>query len=172
MILVSVVFIGLSAFSIYKEIGASMLVAALMFPVGAICLMDALMIKEEFIGKKWALWADLSEFIYEGSSKWSVSMDSIARVEIAKTKDSLPARKYKGGIFGGGGLQLVPEHEWQTFLFLNDGTRRVVHIANADRDGCAALAASIREYVETARAAADPQSSDTSPAAPADGFDL
>jgi hypothetical protein len=98
--------------------------------------------------------------------RWFVPLNAVSRVETARTADFTPARKYGSQWLG------TPEHEWQVFLFLNDGTRRVIHQANAARDDCAALAASIREYVEQAHHSA-PSTSSTAPSAPAAyGFDL
>lgn len=114
----------------------------------------------EFIGDEWQLVArpDGLQLQLKPSAKmrerWAVPLDAIARVETARTAEYMPARYLAHVIDPMGRRQAVPEHEWQTFLFMADGTRRVIYHANAARDECAALAASIREYVESARAGA------------------
>jgi hypothetical protein len=109
--------------------------------------------------------------VFKGGSLWTVPLDAVARVETGRTAEYSPSRNYKGLFsvpFGSEAVQAVSVYEWQTFLFLNDGTRRVIYHANAARDDCAALAASIREYVEQAR-----HSAPASPSAPASvGFDV
>ncbi len=78
------------------------------------------------------------------SANWTLPLDAVASVETGRTADFTPSRK------SGSFTMETSAYEWQTFLFLKDGTRRPVHHANAARDDCAALAASIREYLDTA----------------------
>lgn len=153
-----------------------------MFGVGAMVISRIVKSAErkrhnkKFVGAKWMIvvannqikiglsHTDTSDMVSE-----NIPLDKISRVEICKTADYTLTRIAEVG-FGYGQHVKVSEHEWQTFLFLNDGTRRPIYHANADRDGCAALAASIREYLETARprvlAPAVPD------APPRSGFDL
>jgi hypothetical protein len=134
--------------------------------------------KISFLGQKWELRAG-SDFIeYEtapppngvrfSGPNFKVAVSEIARVEIDNTVKYTPARDY-GGAGREQDFKTVPEHEWQVFLFMADGTRRVIHHANADRDDCAALAASIRSWLESTRHA---PASAASSRPQADGFDL
>lgn len=75
---------------------------------------------------------------------------SVARVESGLTRDWAPARRYRTHIVGSL-LRRVPDHEYQTFLVLADGSRRVVRTVNADREGTAMLAHSIRAWLEACR---------------------
>jgi hypothetical protein len=84
--------------------------------------------------------------------KWTIALDSVSRVESGLTIEWQPAREYEGGSDSPFKHQPIPRYEYQTFLFLNDGSRRVILTANADREGCGTLAASIREWLEEARA--------------------
>ena len=87
----------------------------------------------------------------DGSS-WSVPLDAVARVESGLSKEWQAVRRYP--LRGSDWLSryFIPDHEYQTFLFLSDGSRRVVQTANADREGSAMLALSIRSWIETHRA--------------------
>lgn len=160
----------ITAFSPYKgdDLSSGYALAAGVLMIGArILLRHGNRTRGKFIGQAWTLAASNDGITFKGNDRWAVSLDAVARVETARTVEYTPARQF------GSQLRNTPADEWQTFIFLNDGTRRVIYHANADRDGCAALAASIREYVEAARsAAAAPESPNATPAPPADGFDL
>lgn len=84
-------------------------------------------------------------------SSWAVALDSIERVEVGLTRDWIPARQYHGAPSKQRGYDHVPAHEYQTYLHLSDGTRRVILTANADREGCAALAHSVRAWIDGER---------------------
>lgn len=99
---------------------------------------------------------------------WIVPVDAIARVETSPTSDYLGGRDY-GGKGRDEDFRAVPKGEWHVFLFLNNGTRRPIHYANANRDDCAELAASIRAHLESTR----PSSAAPAKDAPRpSGFDL
>lgn len=98
------------------------------------------------------------------SPAWSVRLDQVSRVESGLTREWQPGRKYGGGpifandrstgmIFSSGVLE-VPSVEYQTFLFLADGSRRVIYTVNANRQSAGTLAQSIRSWIEEAKAAA------------------
>lgn len=125
---------------------------------------------QKWFGRTWSLVADSGALSYQAGAadglpaeSWRVSVDQIATVEAGRTVDWRPSRVIHN-------IRYEPDHEWQTFLILTDQTRRAVHHANADREGCAALAASIRAHVEAARAAAPAPLAATAPAG--DGFNL
>lgn len=85
---------------------------------------------------------------------WSVPLASIARVESARTTEWQAGRVYEGGPGGRAGPAAVPQHEYQTFLFLTDGSRRVFLTVNIHREEAATLAHSVRTWFETAKASA------------------
>lgn len=110
----------------------------------------------KFIGPKWVITSYGDGLAFRGNDEWAVNLDEIARIETGQTCEFTPSRDYRGLVplpllSSKEDWQTTPKTEWQTFLFLNDSTRRVIYHANADRDGCAALAHSIRSYLETAR---------------------
>jgi len=102
-----------------------------------------------------------------GAAAWEVTLDEVSRVESGLTREWQPARHYSGGpifandqstgmIFSSGVLE-VSAFEYQTFLFLADGSRRVIYTANADREGAGTLAQSIRSWIEEMKAKAPTQ---------------
>lgn len=103
-------------------------------------------------------------------SRWNISVEHVASVEAAQTANFIPARTV-GAIH----LETSP-NEWQTFLVMSDQSRRVILTANADRESCVTLAASIRAYVEAQRMATKPADAaapvSTSAAPLGEGFDL
>ena len=90
---------------------------------------------------------DASEASRDGG-QWSVPLSAIARVEVAPTTQWIPSRNYRGFSIGTPRVQAVPPHEYQTFLFMADGSRRVIYTGNADFEGAAILAHSVRTWVE------------------------
>jgi hypothetical protein len=99
-----------------------------------------------------------------GGSHWSVSLNDIARVESGRTAEWIPHRAMAhgplwasgrdgDGVLFGGGFVAVPPTEYQAFLFLNDGSRRVISTLHNGREETAKLAASVRAWVEAQRAA-------------------
>lgn len=165
----SLIFLPILIASIIIGITTSIVGCLIIIGISLIWVLIGNDAQSKFIGENWRLISEARELRYSGSSKWSVSLDEISRVEVGKTCDYKPLRDY-----GGRGIKddyrTVPEHEWQTFLFMNDGTRRVIYIANAARDDCAMLAASIREYIGSARDSAPPSTSSEAPRAA--GFEL
>lgn len=85
---------------------------------------------------------------------WSVKLASIARVESAHTTEWQAGRVYEGGPGGRAGPAAVPPHEYQTFLFLADGSRRVFCTVNIHREDAATLAHSVRSWLEAMKAQA------------------
>lgn len=126
-------------------------------------------------GRRWSLHLSRGGFIYELPAflhplvkrvdGWSVALDAVARVETAATAEWEPTRR---GWFGD---KPTPREEFQTFLFMADGSRRVVAVEQDGRESMARLAASIRAAlaqvrdgrpvaaarVETSPAAASPE---------------
>ena len=132
------------------------------------CVMNAWAMPPPFITRTWTLCVNasggleyragrFSPFLDPGGvsahgAHWSVTLDAISRVESCQTQGWQPARRYHGGPWYLMPFQLVSEHEFQTFLYLNDGSRRVIFTAVAARESCGTLAASIRAWLEEARA--------------------
>lgn len=173
-------FLWMDGFKFTRDVA---IVAALVLPLAALFLAFSLLWGRQFVGSEWSLEVH-SDFIgFKGREKWAVPLDAVARVETGKTADYVPARYYG---FRAGSLPQTPlnarlwgwkmldtsEHEWQVFLFMADGTRRVIYHANAARDDCAALAASIRGYVESAKASVPASAAPAVDAPRAAGFDL
>jgi hypothetical protein len=76
---------------------------------------------------------------------WSVSSASIARIETGPTADWQPLRRY--GLFE----KPVPRDEVQAFLFLADGSRRVIANVHGGRESMAMLTQSIRSWLDQQR---------------------
>lgn len=155
-----------------------------------------------FFERDWTLWASATGLSYNagpfsgdldstgvGTSHWSVRLDDIARVEVGRTADWQTRRFYPGGplyvqgagdsgvIFSDGSFPLSRTAEFQTFLYLNDGSRRVIYTVNAMREEAGMLAHSIRAWVEAARAMAKQPDARTAEIAPSmdrqmEGFDI
>lgn len=124
----------------------------------------------KFIARQWTLRAGENGLVYEAGAfspwldpfgversgqSWSVTVDQIARVESGLTTEWQFMREYDGGGWLVERHQPIPKAEFQTFLYLNDGSRRVILTANADREGCGTLAASIRMWLEDVRGKAN-----------------
>ena len=142
--------------------------ASIFIVAGVMCLL-VYGSKPKWIGATWRLAGNSTELLYSGDTSWRVSLDDISSVEVGRTRDFTPSRTYNGN------LKAVPDHEWQTFIVVRDQTRRAIYHANAGRDECAALRASIAAYVEAARAALPAPSAAPLPpsASPSgEGFDL
>ena len=137
--------------------------AGIWFLIGAL-LWVGQVLKPKWLEQGWTLSQNENTLKFQGAHSWAVPLDQIASVEAGKTTDWQLVRKYSRKDYE------IPPTEWQTFLVLNDQTRRVVHHANAAREECAALAASIRAHVEGLRASAPSLPSSAAPAG--DGFDL
>lgn len=139
----------------------------LLLGISIIDLRDISFVKSDrFIVRAWSLAAGDDGFVYRAGlfdaplradqvsrdgRAWSVDLNAVVRVESGLTANWQPARHYEGGPAYPKGLHPVPKHEYQTFLFLADGSRRVIQTANADREGTATLAQSIRAWLESRR---------------------
>ncbi len=84
--------------------------------------------------------------VYLEAARWSVQLDQIARVETGRTVDWQAGRDY--GRYLGQRIVTAPSAEYQAFLFLTDGSRRVFHVVNADREEAETLAHSVRAWLE------------------------
>lgn len=119
----------------------------------------------KFICRSWMLSASGDHVIYRAGdfdapldagaagrngTAWSVRLDEIARVESGATSQWQAVRRYEGAPFNQG-LREIPRMEFQAFLYLNDGSRRVIFIANGDPESVGTLAQSIRDWIETRR---------------------
>jgi hypothetical protein len=97
------------------------------------------------------------------AESWSAPLADIARVEAGATQQWISSRRL-GNVF-----HPVSEAESQVFLFMNDGSRRVICSINGNREVAATLAQSVRSWLEAMKAR---------PAAPlrsyarAEGFDI
>ena len=94
---------------------------------------------------------DAAEVTRRKGASWSVAIDRIERVEAGLTCEWLPARRYPGAPTKQLGHERVPTHEYQTYLHLDDGSRRVIFTINAEREASATLALSIRNWIENER---------------------
>ena len=97
------------------------------------------------------------------AESWAASLAEIARVEAGATKQWISSRRL------GNVIHSVTDVECQTFLFMNDGSRRVICSINGDREAAATLAQSVRAWFEAMKASAPtpPRSY-----ARAEGFDI
>lgn len=84
---------------------------------------------------------------------WRVTPDQVARVEVADSAAWQPARVYPGSM-SSEPVPLKQGHESQAFLFMADGSRRVIYTVAGGREGAATLAASVRSWLEAYRASA------------------
>lgn len=131
---------------------------------------------DNFLRQSWVLVGDDEGLTFSprqapapfSSKSWRVSIDEVSSVEAGRTVEWAPARRFRA-TFKSDELQSTPEHEWQAFIITRSGLRLVIHTANADREGCAALAASVRAWIEAHRAAPDLAASST---AQEEGFSL
>lgn len=97
--------------------------------------------------RPWTLTARAGDLWYHGEYSWWAPLDVITSVEVGRTVDWIPSRR------SGLGHAPVSEFEWQVFLFMADGSRRVIHSVNARRESAARLAASIKSWIDGQRAA-------------------
>lgn len=134
-----------------------------------------------FLGRQWVLEVQGDRLAYIAqhapgdiqlwpSEEWSLRIDDIARVESGLTKEWQAVRHYRPEQKHHH-LDAIPDVEYQTFLFLSDGSRRVLYTANAAREATATFAHSVRSWLERQRNAA--KARDTSPDHQiGEGFDL
>lgn len=116
-----------------------------------------------FDTRAWALSADALCLSYQAAAsayldaaRWSVRLDQIARIETGRTVEWQAGRDY--GRYLGQRVVTAPSAEYQAFLFLTDGSRRVFHTVNADREDAETLAHSVRAWLEARKKEAAAQS--------------
>jgi hypothetical protein len=80
------------------------------------------------------------------AESWSAPLADIARVEAGATQQWISSRRL------GNVLHPVSEAESQVFLFMNDGSRRVIYSINGNREVAATLAQSVRSWLEAMKA--------------------
>lgn len=80
------------------------------------------------------------------AESWKASLADIARVEAGATKQWIASRRL------GNVIHPVSDAEWQVFLFMNDGSRRVICSINGNREPAATLAQSVRSWLEAMKA--------------------
>lgn len=146
--------------------------------VGA-ALLTAIAKPSGWITRRWSLTASAGGFVYRAGpfdrpldplqitrdgSRWSVRLDAVARVEAGCTVEWDRVRRYEGKPSDSlDGIAKIPGNEYQTFIFMADGSRRVIYTGNGDREGAGMLAHSIGTWIEARRNEA--KSRTTSPAA-------
>lgn len=135
------------------------------------------------IFRSWKLTATASELFYDAGpfsapldpyqvarkgSHWSVLLNAVARVEAGRTVEWDSVRRYEGKPMDSReGFAKIPDVEYQVFLFMADGSRRVIYTVNGDREDAGTLAHSIRSWIEAQR---DDVRLDQERHAPATGF--
>jgi hypothetical protein len=93
---------------------------------------------------------------------WEIPVDSVARVEVGRTAEWQARRAYpygpvysqgrdESGVFFSDGTLAVPQEEYQTYLFLNNGVRVVVATMHNGREDAMRLAASVRAWIDAQR---------------------
>lgn len=98
------------------------------------------------------------------AESWSAPLADIARVEAGATKQWISSRRL------GNVIHPVTDVEWQTFLFMNDGSRRVICSINGNRETAATLAQSVRSWLEAMKT--HPPAGLLRSHARAEGFDI
>jgi hypothetical protein len=108
---------------------------------------------KSFFDEQWALW-EVKTATFHGlafrrvesdsrpAESWKASLADIARVEAVATKQWIASRQL------GNVIHPVTDVEWQAFLFMNDGSRRVICSVNGNRELAATLAQSVRSWLE------------------------
>ena len=169
---------------------------ALLFLLGAVVLACAAVltllrydwsILPEFITRNWTLSAGADGLTYRAGNfdwrlvatevsrdglAWSVALDNVTRVESAPTRQWQGARRYKGGPAFSRDVAEIPSMEHQVFLFLADGSRRVVHTVNGDPETASMLALSIRSWVEEQKQAARMKQERKTEREPREGYNI
>lgn len=103
------------------------------------------------------------------AESWTAPLSEIARVEAGMTKQWIGSRRI------GALIHEVSPYEAQAFLFMNDGSRRVICSVNGNLEATATLAQSVRSWLEEVKAVppAQPQRAEARPANEwREGFDL
>jgi hypothetical protein len=103
------------------------------------------------------------------AESWSAPLADIARVEAGSTQQWISSRRL------GNVIHPVSEAESQVFLFMNDGSRRVICSINGNREMAAMLAQSVRSWFEAEKAKAVAQSGRARSSPPGEwreGFDI
>lgn len=109
----------------------------------------------QWFAPAWELRATVSGFEFKreadglrDAASWSVQLAGVSRVEVGRSSQWEPGRGE------GLGLMETSPHESQAFLFMADGSRRVICSVNANHEVTAMLAHSVREWLEAAKAEA------------------
>jgi len=95
---------------------------------------------------------------------WAVPLASIARVETGATADWEPVRR---AVLR---KKPVPREEVQTFLFMDDGSRRVIASVHGGRESMSTLAHSIRSWLQAMRERMDRAARDDVGTVSGEGF--
>lgn len=146
-----------------------------LFPGTCLVWFYAWDVRRLYNGLRWRLWLEDGALAYEASARWgsiiaspqrwSVRLDQIARVEMGATADWQATRRVLLW------ERPVPREEAQVFLFMADGSRRVIATAHDGRESLSALAQSIRTFVQTMRELTDRDAGGGLPASEAgEGF--
>jgi hypothetical protein len=155
-------------------------ISLIAFLPGFLALSYAFLVPPLLDGLVWQLTLEGDVLTYRAQSywhpiirkmeSWSVPFDKVARVETGATSDWQPTRP---GLLWD---KPVPRNEAQTFLFMDDGSRRVIATLHDGRESLSTLAQSMRSHFERRRstAAARPLSTQESirVAHAGEGFDL
>lgn len=123
-------------------------------PLGLAALSWGYLMPRYWEGARWRLSLDPEGLHYEAKSywapfgsaeSWSVRVQDVSRVETGPAADWEPTRS--------GFLRdkPTPREEMQTFLFMADGSRRVVATVHGGRESLLTLAESIRSSLPTMR---------------------
>jgi hypothetical protein len=124
----------------------------LAFLPGVATLFYAFAMPRFFESQSWVLSLDRQGLTYRARSYWepllaapegwSARLDDVARVETAATAQWEPTRR---ALLGD---KPAPREEVQAFLFMTDGSRRVIATVHGGRESMATLAHSIRSRLD------------------------
>ncbi|HEV2817038.1 MAG TPA: hypothetical protein VGW40_07440 [Allosphingosinicella sp.] len=125
-------------------------------------------------GLRWRLSLESNGLHYQAQSYWApfvsspegwaVPLASIARVETGATADWEPVRR---AVLR---EKPVPREEVQTFLFMDDGSRRVIATVHGGRESMSTLAHSIRSWLQAMRERMDRTARDDFVTVSGEGF--
>lgn len=123
--------------------------------LGTVVLFSAWCVTRFYDGLRWRLTHNDGSLVYEASAywgrviaapkSWSEPLDQIARVEVGASVDWKATRP---GLLG---ERPVPREEAQVFLFMADGSRRVIATVYDGRARLSTLAQSIRSSLQVLR---------------------
>jgi hypothetical protein len=139
--------------------GVAELMLIISFLPGLAVLFYGFAMPRFFEGLRWRLSLDSEGLHHEAQSywaplvsspkSWSVPLDAIARVETGATAEWEPMRR---GLLRD---KPVPREEVQTFLFMADGSRRVIATVHGGRESMSTLGQSIRSALQAMRESAE-----------------